>query len=111
MDRMPGGTQSMKSLLRMSWRSLILMAVADVQPYCTRAFLAELEPCSSFRFSFLRAHNESLTGRQALYDVLFDAFIEAAPNDRGKLPSPRETLRSNNVHSVAGLAALSNSFA
>jgi hypothetical protein len=111
MDLMPGGTQSMKSLLRMSWRSLILMAVADVQHYCSPTFLAELEPCSSFRFSFLRARNERLTGRQALYDVLFDAFIEAGPSDRGKLPSPGEPLRSNNVHSAAALPALSNSFA
>jgi hypothetical protein len=111
MDLMPGGTQSMKSLLRMSWRSLILMAVADVQHYCSPAFLAELERCSSFRFGFLRERNNSFTGRQAIYDVLFDAFIEAGPSDRSKLPSPRESLRSNNVHSAAGLPALSNSFA
>jgi len=28
MDRLPNGSSSMKDLLRMSWRSLILMAVA-----------------------------------------------------------------------------------
>jgi hypothetical protein len=111
MDRMPGGTQSMKSLLRMSWRSLILMAVADVQPYCSPSFLAELEPCSSFRFGFLHARNESLTGRQALYNVLFDAFIEAGPVDRNALPLPRGSFPAPNAHSIAGLSALGNSFA
>jgi hypothetical protein len=111
MDRMPGGTSSMKSLLRMSWRSLILMAVADVQPYCTPAFLAELEPCSSFRFNFLRTRNESLTGRQALYDLLFDAFIEAGPGDRRTLPLPRESFPSPDAQPAPGLAAFSNSFA
>jgi hypothetical protein len=111
MDRMPGGTSSMKSLLRMSWRSLILMAVADVQSYCSPAFLAELEPCSSFRFNFLRARNESLTGRQALYDLLFDAFIEAGPADRRTLPLPHDSFPSPDAHPIAGLPALSSSFA
>ena len=111
MDRMPNGAPSMKSLLRMSWRSLILMAVADAQAYCSPAFLAELEPCSSFRFGFLRARNESLTGRQALYDLLFDAFIEAGPANRSKLPSPREPLRSTNPQPIATLPTFSNSFA
>ena len=111
MDSMPGGTESMKSLLRMSWRSLILMALADVQSYCSAAFLAEVEPCSSFRFNFLRTRNESLTGRQTLYDVLFDAFIEAGPCDRNTLPLPRASFAATDGHSIAGLPALSNSFA
>lgn len=111
MDHMPGDTSNMKSLLRMSWHSLILMAVADVQSYCSPAFLADLEPCSSFRFNFLRARNERLTGRQALYDLLFDAFIEAGPADRSSLPLPRESFSSLDAQSIAGLPALSNSFA
>ncbi len=111
MERMPNGAQSMKSLLRMSWRSLILMAVADVQSFCSRDFLAELEPCSSFRFNFLRARNEKLVGRQALYDVLFDAFIEAGPRDRETLPLPRASFPAPGVHPGAELCALSNSFA
>jgi hypothetical protein len=41
-----------------------LMAVADAQSCFSPAFLAELEPCSSFRFDFLRARNEKLAGRQ-----------------------------------------------
>jgi hypothetical protein len=111
MDGMPGGTSSMKSLLRMSWRSLILMAVADVQSYCSPAFLAELEPCSSFRFNFLRTRNESLTGRQALYDLLFNAFIEAGPADRSTFPLPRESFPLPDAHPITSLPAFSNSFA
>jgi len=43
-----------------SWHSLILMAVADVQSFCSPQFLADLEPYSSFGFNFLRTRNESL---------------------------------------------------
>jgi hypothetical protein len=111
MDCMPNGTPVLKNLLRMSWRSLILMAVADVHSFCSPAFLAGLEPCSSFRFKFLRQRNEKLSGRQALYDVLFDAFIEAAPGDHAAIPLPRESFPAPDAHPVAELRALSNSFA
>ncbi len=111
MDCMPHGPSSMKSLLRMSWRSLILMAVADVQMYCSPAFLAALEPCSSFRFRFLRDRNRSLTGRAALFDLLFDAFVEAGPGEPGKLPPPRTALPPPDRHLIAEFRALTNSFA
>jgi hypothetical protein len=111
MDRMPHGASSIKSLLRMSWRSLILMAVADVQGYCSPAFLAALEPCSSFRFGFLRERNQSLTGREALYDLLFDAFVEAAPGERSKLPIPQSALPSPDRCPLAEVRTLTNSFA
>ncbi|MGO9337113.1 MAG: hypothetical protein ACLPH3_24550 [Terracidiphilus sp.] len=111
MDRMPHGASSIKSLLRMSWRSLILMAVADVQGFCSPEFLASLEPYSSFRFKFLRERNRSLTGRQALYDLLFDAFLEAGPGDRSHLPLPRNSFPESDRHPIAEMPALSNSFA
>jgi len=76
MDALPHGSESLKGLLRMSWRSLILMAVADAQDCFTPAFLAELEPCSSFRFDFLRARNQKLAGRKEIYETLFDTFLE-----------------------------------
>jgi len=81
MDRLPNGTAALKDLLRMSWRSLIFMAVAGAQSFFSRAFLGGLEPYSPFRFDFLRARNEKLTGRQALYAPLFDAFLEAGADD------------------------------
>jgi hypothetical protein len=111
MDRMPRGTSSIKSLLRMSWRSLILMAVADVQAYCSPTFLAALEPCSSFRFKFLRDRNQSLTGREALYDMLFDAFVEAGPGDQSRLPLPRNCFPAPDRNPIPEMRALTSSFA
>jgi hypothetical protein len=87
-DRLPNGPAMLKNLLRMSWRSLILMAVAGAQEFFTPAFLDELEPSSSFRFDFLRARNKRLAGRQGLYAVLFDALVEAGKGDNDGLSLP-----------------------
>ena len=86
MDRLPHGSAMLKDLLRMSWRSLILMAVADAPQYFSREFLAELESCSAFRFEFLRNRNKNLAAREALYERLFDAIVEASPADTKALP-------------------------
>jgi hypothetical protein len=88
MDRLPHGPASHKALLHSSWRSLILMAVADAQELFTPDFLADLERTSPFRFSFLRARRHKYTGRKGLYDALFDAFVEAGEGDLDRLPSP-----------------------
>ena len=111
MDRLPNGTAALKELLRMSWRSLILMAVADAQSFFSKAFLAELEPSSPFRFDFLRARNEKLTGRQALYAKLFDAFMEAGEDDRSVLPMPRKSFTEADAPPTGDIPCLSNSFA
>ena len=111
MDRLPNGTGLLKGLLRMSWRSLILMAVADAQAFFSRAFLAELEPSSPFRFDFLRGRNEKLTGRQALYSILFDAFLEAAPDEQTGLPLPRQSFAHAGFLPAAEPGSLSSSFA
>ena len=111
MDGMPNGSASMKDLLRMSWRSLILMAVADVQRYCSPAFLAELEPCSSFRFNFLRERNQNLESRAAFHDVLFDAFLEAGPGSISRLPMPAKPAFLLQPEANVQLSALANSFA
>ncbi|MGA2350560.1 MAG: hypothetical protein ABSF70_09035 [Terracidiphilus sp.] len=87
MDHLPNGTPSLKNLLRMSWRLLILMAVADAQPFFSRAFLAELEPCCAFRFDFLRARNKKLAGRQTLYSVLFDACLDTSEDEPPLTPT------------------------
>ncbi|HEX8924688.1 MAG TPA: hypothetical protein VF786_02795, partial [Terriglobales bacterium] len=70
-DALPHRDAALKNLLRMSWRSLILMAVSRSHKYFTREFLAELETQSPFRFGFLRARNKRLSGRRGLYRVLF----------------------------------------
>jgi hypothetical protein len=88
MDKLENGTAVLKDLLRMSWRTLIVMAVAENHTFFSSAFLAELEPCSIFRFGFLRSRNQKLAGRQALYATLFDAFLEAGESDPGAIPLP-----------------------
>src|SRR6266568_1006400 len=92
MDQLPNGTQALKNLLRMSWRSLIFMAVANTPEFFSSDFLAELEPCSSFRFGFLRTKRKRLTGRHGLYQVLFEAFLEAGEADTSVLPRPETWL-------------------
>ena len=78
------GSATFKDLLRMSWRSLILMAVAESHQHFSPGFLAEAERLSPFRFAFLRERRELLAGRQGLYTLLFDAFVES---DRDPLPA------------------------
>jgi hypothetical protein len=51
-------------------------------------FLDEAEYCSPFRLAFLRAPHKRLTSRQALYAVLFDAFLEARDSDDSDHPLP-----------------------
>jgi hypothetical protein len=111
MDRLPHGTGLLKDLLRMSWRSLVLMAVANARQFFSPAFLADLEPSSPFGFDFLRARNERLAGRQALYAILFDAFLEAGPGERSGVPLAGESLPDTNLPPAADLRFLSNSFA
>lgn len=69
----------------MSWRSLIIRAVADSHEFFSAPFLAEAERCSPFRFAFLRARQRRLEGLQGLYAMLFDAFLEAPSSDADPL--------------------------
>jgi hypothetical protein len=88
MDRLPNGSQTFKKLLRMSWRSLIIGAVANSHEFFSTAFIEQAERRSPFRFAFLRARNERLTSRQGLYATLFEAFLESREGDYGELPLP-----------------------
>jgi hypothetical protein len=93
-DALPHGDAALKRLLRMSWQSLILMAVARSHRFFTRNFLAEMEQSSPFRFAFQRARNQRLSGRRGLYRVLFDSFIESAEADLSHLPCPETWMES-----------------
>jgi hypothetical protein len=95
MGNLPGGTRVLKQLLRMSWRSLIIEAVAESHEFFSPEFLQEVERCSPFRFAFLRARRRRLTGRQGLYEMLFDVFLEAEEDDHCALPlaDHRQALR------------------
>lgn len=88
MDDLPNGNEMLRELLRMSWRSLIIGAIAESQEFFTPQFLQEAERCSPFRYGFLRARNKKLASRQGLYTHLFDAFLEAPDEGENDLPSP-----------------------
>lgn len=95
MDQLPNGTKLLKDLLRMSWRSLIIRAVADSHQFFSPGFLAEAERSSPFRFAFLRARSERLTSRQGLYAMLFDAFLEEREGGDGGRHLPNYRLDSH----------------
>ncbi|MES2219588.1 MAG: hypothetical protein V4587_01320 [Acidobacteriota bacterium] len=88
MDDLPNGKEMLRELLRMSWRSLIIGAIAESYEYFTPQFLKEAERCSPFRYKFLRTRNKKLASRQGLYTTLFDAFLEAPDEAEDGLPSP-----------------------
>ncbi len=90
-DKLPDGDPALKRLLRGSWQSLILMAVARSHRFFSGEFLADLEPLSPFRFAFQRDRNKRLSGRRGLYKVLFDSFLasDAGPSH---LPCPEDWL-------------------
>jgi hypothetical protein len=77
MDELPHGSASFKELLKMSWRSLIVRAVADCHEFFSAGFLRQAEQYSPFRFEFLRARSNRLASQEGLYAGLFNRFIEA----------------------------------
>ena len=86
-DQLPDGTTALKRLLRGSWRSLILMAVARSHRFFSHQFLAELESTAPFRFGFQRNRHKQLAGRRGLYKMLFESFL-CSDADLADLPSP-----------------------
>lgn len=90
-DQLPDGDPALKRLLRGSWRSLILMAVARSHRFFSETFLNELEPASPFRFAFQRDRHKRFAGRSGLYKVLFDSFL-ASEVDLPDLPCPQHWL-------------------
>jgi hypothetical protein len=70
------GSQCLKDMLRMSWRSLILAAVADAQQFFSAEFLVAAEGCSPFRLGFQRSRRQQLASREGLYATLFDLFAD-----------------------------------
>ena len=111
-EQLPHGEPALQRLLRMSWRSLILMAVARSHRFFTPSFLTELEPASQFRFGFLRSRHKRLAGRRGLYKMLFESFLESAPADLSHLPRPEDWLEFTlNQNCAAWVRAASASLA
>jgi hypothetical protein len=80
MDHLPHGSTTLKSLLKMSWRSLIIRAVADSQQFFSSKFVSEAERRSPFRFEFLRHRQQRLAAQHGLYERMFEAFLAAPAN-------------------------------
>ena len=76
LEGLPTGSATLKNLLRMSWRSLIVTAVANVPEFFSLAFLRELERSSPLRFVFLQARHRKLASRRGLFAAVFNALIE-----------------------------------
>lgn len=98
MNRFPCGTAVLKELLRISWRSIIIAAMAEATQFFSSKFLDEVESSSPFRFAFLRSRNKKLARRNGLYAKLFDVIIDARETGRiadaaraAYMPSPIET--------------------
>ena len=95
MDALPYGSTTHNALLRMSWRSLIQMAVAQAHQFFTPPFLAALESRSPFRFAFLRSRRKKLDGNSGLFQRLFQILLTdsaevlqdyCAPSMHGEVP-------------------------
>lgn len=89
MDMLPNGSPVLKELLRTSWRSLIVNAVADSHELFSPGFVAGAERSSPFRFEFLRSRRERLASHQGLYPALFTAFVEGRTSGADTLPAVR----------------------
>jgi hypothetical protein len=92
METLPHGDAMLKDLLRMSWRSLILMAVAESHRYFSPGFLREAEAWSPFRFEFLRKRRVRLAGRRGLYATLFELFLAGEGAAAAHLPVAAQKL-------------------
>jgi hypothetical protein len=77
MDALAHGSEIHRDLLRMSWRSLIVMTVGEAHAWFTPAFLARMEPCSAFRFAFLRKRREKLAGERGLFERVFEMVVNS----------------------------------
>jgi len=77
MAGLPNASKMLKNLLQMSWRSLIIGAVANAPAFFSPGFLTEAEARSPFRFAFLRERQKKLASRAGLYEAMFSAFIES----------------------------------
>ncbi len=82
LDRFPGGTAVLKDLLRMSWRSVIIGAVANAREFFSASFVRRVECSSPFHFAFLEERQMKLTSQTDLHVRVFDALIETGEDEK-----------------------------
>ncbi|HUB52630.1 MAG TPA: hypothetical protein VL986_10800 [Terracidiphilus sp.] len=88
MDEFAHGSPALKNLLRTSWRSLIVAAIANAREFFTPAFVREIETTTQFRFSFLAKRHKRVSRRNGLYTNVFEILSEAKeeePVESGQL--------------------------
>jgi hypothetical protein len=88
MNSLPHATPTLRTLLPMSWRSLIVEATADLAEFFSRGFLGNLESTSPFRLKFLRKRHRRLSQRRGMYESVFDALVETSTEEPARLPIP-----------------------
>ncbi len=66
----------LKDLLRMSWRSIIIGAVANAREFFSGSFWDQMERSSPFRFAFLQERQMNFTSQTDLHVRVFDALTE-----------------------------------
>lgn len=88
MDDRPASTATLRALLKVSWRSLIVEAMADQGEFFSAQFLSEVELTSPFRLKFLHTRHQRLTKRKGMYASLFDALLETQDKEEHRLPLP-----------------------
>jgi hypothetical protein len=76
MDEFTHGSPALKNLLRTSWRSLIVAAIANAREFFTPAFVSEIESTAQFRFSFLARRHKHVCRRKGLYADVFGILSE-----------------------------------
>ncbi|MGD0910932.1 MAG: hypothetical protein ABR928_03505 [Terracidiphilus sp.] len=77
MDEFAEGSPALKNLLRTSWRSLIIAAIANAREFFTPAFVREIETTAQFRFSFLARRHKHVSRRKGLYANVFEILSES----------------------------------
>ena len=88
MNEFTHGSPALKNLLRTSWRSLIVGAIANAREFFTPEFVREIEVTAQFRFRFLAKRHKRVSRRNGLYVNVFDILSESnedAPIARGEL--------------------------
>jgi hypothetical protein len=78
MDEFAHGSPALKNLLRKSWRSLIVAAIANAREFFTPALVREIETTAQFRFSFLARRHKRVSRRNGLYANVFDILSESS---------------------------------
>jgi hypothetical protein len=87
MDGLPHGSATLKDLLKMSWRSLIIRAIADSREFFPAPFVRQAEKYSPFRFEFLRKRQDRIAARHGLYAHLFQAFLDENALENPLIPA------------------------